>query len=112
LYLGFSPVFLDCPFLIVPWVFSSIPGLSLLDCKKTQGTIKKGQSRNTGENPRYNQVGTILEHWRKPKVHSRRDNPGKLEKTQGTMKKGQSRNTGENPRYNEEGTIQENSEIA
>jgi hypothetical protein len=70
LYLGVSPVFLDCPFLIV--------------------------------------VGTILEHWRKPKVHSRRDNPGKLEKTQGTMKKGQSRNTGENPRYNEEGTIQEN----
>jgi hypothetical protein len=22
LYLGFSPVFLDCPFLIVPWVYS------------------------------------------------------------------------------------------
>jgi hypothetical protein len=80
--------------------------------EKTQGTIKKGQSRNTGENPRYNQEGTIQENWRKPKEQSRRDNPGTLEKTQGTIKKEQSMNTdniavGENPRYNQEGTIQE-----
>ena len=97
--------------------------------EKTKGTIKNGQSRETGnigytryrtkvrENQRDNQEWTIQRHWQHWTMGTQ-DTGQRLEKTKGTIKNGQSRETGnigytryrtkvrENQRDNQEWTIQ------